>query len=35
MAEKNKAADTELAESKPVVKQDKVKKEAASAAKKD
>ena len=34
MAEKNKAADTELAESKPVVKQDKVKKEAASAAKK-
>ncbi len=34
MAEKNKAADTELAESKPVVKQDKLKKEAASAAKK-
>ena len=34
MAEKNKATDTELAESKPVVKQDKVKKEAASAAKK-
>lgn len=34
MAEKNKATDTELAESKPVVKQDKLKKEAASAAKK-
>lgn len=34
MAEKNKATDTELAESKPVVKQDKVKKGAASAAKK-
>lgn len=34
MAEKNKAADTALAESKPVVKQDKVKKGAASAAKK-
>lgn len=34
MAEKNKAADTALAESKPVVKQDKLKKEAASAAKK-